>query len=145
MQPIARRGHLTDHLIVAQHARAWRHMNLERVAVLAVPVAPFALAARPRLVVHGMTKPAQVDDLVVCNHHNVATAPAVAPIGATLGRVGLTAKREASVPPAPGFDVDLGAVGEAQLAGASTGCTNTRRPLLPLVNSTRPETVAKMV
>ena len=91
-----------------------------------------------------MAEPAQVDDLVVSDDDDVATPPAVAPIGAALGRVCLTAEREASVPPASRLDVDLGPVGEAQLAGASTGCTNTRRPLLPLVNSTRPETVAKM-
>jgi len=97
---------------IAQHARARGNVHPEVLAVPSVAVPPLARPADRRLVVHAGAERREVGHLLVGHEDDVATPAAIATVGTTPRRVGLTAERQAAVAPASCLDVDLDPVGE---------------------------------
>ncbi len=71
-----------------------------------MPERALAVAAALGLEVRAPAEALQVPERVVAHEHDVATAPAVAAVGAALGHVRLAAEAQAAVAAAAGLDVN---------------------------------------
>src|SRR5579884_3166361 len=93
-----------------QHLGARGHPYLERLAVLAVAQRALAVAAAAGLEVRAPAKALQVAQRVVAHEHDVPPAPAVPPVGSSLGHVRLATEAETTVAAGAGLDVDTGSI-----------------------------------
>jgi NADP-dependent 3-hydroxy acid dehydrogenase YdfG len=80
-------------------------VDLERLAVGAVPQRTLAVASTARLEVRAAAKALEVAQRVVADHDHVATASAVAAVGSALRHVRLPAETQASVTAGAGLNV----------------------------------------
>ena len=149
--PRVRVAHRVSSAITAssRNAGARRNGDFEIRACPSVADPAFAVLSALGLVMDRMAEDREVGELFVGDEDDVAATPTVAPVRPAARDVPLTAEGHRAHPAVPAFNVNPCPVGEGHRtgysAGTASGCTNTRRPLRPLVTSTRPATVAKMV